>query len=74
VSRARARHGPRAEAALAVSLALGLRAKELAALKWSDVYDDKGKVRTVVHLKTAYTKGGNPLHLGFSMQASHSGT
>jgi integrase/recombinase XerD len=58
VSRARTRHGSRAEAALAVSLALGLRAKELAALKWSDVYDDKGRVRAVVHLKTAYTKGG----------------
>jgi len=58
VARSRGRHGPRAEAALAVSLALGLRAKELAALVWPDVFDDKGRVRAVVHLKTAYTKGG----------------
>jgi integrase len=58
VARSRGRHGARAEAALVVSLALGLRAKELAALKWADVYDDKGRVRAVVHLKTAYTKGG----------------
>jgi integrase/recombinase XerD len=58
VARARPRHGPRAEAALAMSLGLGLRAKELAALKWGDVYDDAGRVRPVLHLRAAYTKGG----------------
>ena len=33
-----------------MSLGLGLRAKELAGLKWGDVYDDEGRVRPVVHL------------------------
>ena len=41
-----------------MSLGLGLRAKELAALKWADVYDDAGRVRPVLHLRAAYTKGG----------------
>jgi integrase/recombinase XerD len=58
VARSRGRHGARAEAILAMSLGLGLRAKELAALRWTDVYDEAGKVRPVVHLRAAYTKGG----------------
>jgi integrase/recombinase XerD len=58
VARARGRHAERAEAALAMSLGLGLRAKELASLKWADVYDDSGRVRQVLHLRAAYTKGG----------------
>ena len=58
VARTRGRHAARAEAALAMSIGLGLRAKELAGLKWADVYDEAGKVRPVVHLKAAYTKGG----------------
>ena len=58
VARRRARHAPRAEAALAMSLGLGLRAKELASLKWTDVYDEEGRVRPVLHLRAAYTKGG----------------
>ena len=58
VAHARGRHAARAEAALAVSMGLGLRAKELAGLRWSDVYDGDGRVRKVVHLKAAYTKGG----------------
>jgi integrase/recombinase XerD len=57
VARARGRHAARAEAALAMSLGLGLRAKELASLRWSDVYDEAGNVRPVLHLKAAYTKG-----------------
>jgi len=40
-----------------MSVGLGLRAKELASLKWSDVYEADGRVRHVVHLKAAYTKG-----------------
>ncbi len=60
VARARARHADRAEAVFALSLGLGLRAKELAALKWGDVYETDGKVRSVVHLKSAYTKGAKP--------------
>ena len=58
VARSRGRHAARAEAVLAVSMGLGLRAKELAALKWSDVYNGEGNVRAVVHLKAAHTKGG----------------
>jgi integrase/recombinase XerD len=58
VARARARHTARAEAVLALSIGLGLRAKELAALWWADVYDEAGKVRPLVHLRAAYTKGG----------------
>lgn len=57
VARARGRHGARAEAAIAMSLGLGLRAKELASLTWADVYDDEGRVRPVIHLRAAYTKG-----------------
>jgi len=41
-----------------MSIGLGLRAKELAGLRWVDVYDADGKVRAIVHLKAAYTKGG----------------
>jgi integrase/recombinase XerD len=58
VVRARGRHSARAEATLAISLGLGLRAKELTSLKWDDVYDVKGNVRTVLHLRAAYTKAG----------------
>src|SRR5690242_4478295 len=58
VARSRGRHAARAEAVLAMSFGLGLRAKELAALRWADVYDEAGKVRSVVHLRAAYTKGG----------------
>jgi integrase/recombinase XerD len=57
VARNRDRLGDRAEAVFALSIGLGLRAKELAALKWADVYEADGKVRPVVHLKAAYTKG-----------------
>ena len=56
--KARGRHAARAEAALALSVGLGLRAKELAGLTWADVYETDGRVRKVVHLKAAYTKGG----------------
>jgi len=58
VARARGRHAARAEAALAMSIGLGLRAMELASLRWADVYDAEGKVRPVLHLRAAYTKGG----------------
>jgi integrase/recombinase XerD len=58
VARSRSRHAARAEAALAMSLGLGLRAKELTSLGWADVYDAEGRVRPVLHLRAAYTKGG----------------
>jgi integrase/recombinase XerD len=41
-----------------MSLGLGLRAKELTSLRWADVYDADGRVRAVLHLRAAYTKGG----------------
>ena len=40
-----------------MSVGLGLRAKELAALRWADVFDGSGALRDVLHLKAAYTKG-----------------
>jgi integrase/recombinase XerD len=58
VARTRSRHSARAEATLAISLGLGLRAKELTSLTWEDVYDAKGHVRSVLHLRASYTKGG----------------
>jgi integrase/recombinase XerD len=57
IARSRQRHADRAEAVFALSVGLGLRAKELASLKWGDVYEQEGRVRQVVHLKAAYTKG-----------------
>jgi hypothetical protein len=33
------------------------RAKELAALRWVDVFDANGALREVLHFKAAYTKG-----------------
>jgi integrase/recombinase XerD len=58
LARARGRHARRAEATLAMTLGLGLRAKELTNLQWADVYDGDGRVRPVLHLRAAYTKGG----------------
>lgn len=57
VVRSRPRLSARSEAALSLSLYLGLRAKEIAALKWSDVFDADDRVRDVLRLKAAYTKG-----------------
>jgi integrase/recombinase XerD len=56
VARSRHRLSDRAEAVFALSIGLGLRAKELAALTCGDVYDGEGRVRPVLHLKAAYTK------------------
>src|SRR5689334_11313341 len=56
-ARGRPRLAARSVAILSMSLALGLRAKEIAALSWGDVYDDEDRVRQVLHLKAAYTKG-----------------
>ena len=47
----------RAVIALSVSFGLGLRAKELCALLWADVFDPNGRPREILHLKAAYTKG-----------------
>ena len=53
----RVRHGDRAEVALALSIELGLRASELAALDWSDVYNPDGTVRSAIYVERAYTRG-----------------
>jgi integrase/recombinase XerD len=58
VAKTRPRMPMKAEIALCLSLYLGLRAKEIAALRSGDVYDETGGVRDVLHLRTAYTKGG----------------
>jgi integrase/recombinase XerD len=42
---------------LALSISLGLRAKEIASLTWADVYTEDGSIREILHLKAAYTKG-----------------
>jgi integrase/recombinase XerD len=58
IAKIKDRWSDRAEAVFALSIGLGLRAKELASLKWTDVYDgENGTVRPVIHLKAAYTKG-----------------
>jgi len=57
IARARERLAPRSAAAFVLSVGLGLRAKELAALRWSDVFEESGAPRDVLHLKAAYTKG-----------------
>jgi integrase/recombinase XerD len=57
VARARGRHADRTSVAFAMSVGLGLRAKELASLRWSDAFEESGAVRDVLHLKAAYTKG-----------------
>jgi integrase/recombinase XerD len=40
-----------------MSLGVGLRAKELCSLRWIDLFEPDGRLRQVVHLKAAYTKG-----------------
>lgn len=55
--KSRARYSARAELAFHMSFYLGLRAKEIASLHWGDVFADDSKVRDVLHLKAAYTKG-----------------
>jgi integrase/recombinase XerD len=57
LARTRSRVPDRSEVALCMSLFLGLRAKEIAALKWGDVFDEDGKPRDVLRLMSAYTKG-----------------
>ena len=51
-------HPHRDQTIITLSYWLGLRAKELAGLRISDVYADAGEVRQVLHLKSAYTKRG----------------
>jgi integrase/recombinase XerD len=53
------RHGKysdRAELVLALSIQLGLRATELAALRCADIYDSDGSVRQMILVTRAYTR------------------
>jgi integrase/recombinase XerD len=53
------RHGKyadRAELVLALSIQMGLRASELAALRWADIYDSDGMVRQIILVTRAYTR------------------
>lgn len=51
------RYAERDRAVILTSVYAGLRAKELAALNWGDVYDDDGAVRSQFTLTAAQTKG-----------------
>lgn len=51
------KYSDRAEIVLALSIYLGLRASELAALRWADVYDSDGTVRHVILVHRAYIQG-----------------
>src|SRR4051812_6076828 len=53
-------HGLRNGAVLAVSYRLGLRAKEISALRIADVVDAQGNLRDECALSAAATKGGRP--------------
>jgi integrase/recombinase XerD len=52
------RHPIRDETIVLFSFYAGLRAKELAALRWSDVFDDAGAVREQFILSASQSKGG----------------
>lgn len=50
------RYAARDQAIATVSFYLGLRAKEIAALKIGDIYAETGAVHDTLHLKRSYTK------------------
>lgn len=50
------RYAARDQTIATISFYLGLRAKEIAALRVSDVYGENGLVRETLHLKRSYTK------------------
>lgn len=51
------RHAERNSIALMLSFYAGLRAKEIAALLVSDIFDSRGKVKSMVTLSASQTKG-----------------
>lgn len=51
------RYTERDRAIILTSVYAGLRAKELAALNWCDVFDEQGDVRTQFTLRAAQSKG-----------------
>jgi site-specific recombinase XerD len=68
-ARSRERHADRAELVFRSLGWAGSSRKELASLNWSDVYEHTGKVRQVLHLKAAYTKGGKMRDVSLSAPA-----
>jgi integrase/recombinase XerD len=63
VARREAQNSDRAQAVVALSVGLGLRASELAALKFADVYDSDGAVRELLSIEPAYADARRPLSL-----------
>jgi integrase len=55
------RYADRAEIILVLSIQLGLRANELASLKWADVYHPDGTVREMIVVQRAYIRGAQSL-------------
>jgi integrase/recombinase XerD len=51
------RYADRAELLVTMSISFGLRASELASMKWSDVYDSHGSVRRVITATRAFLPG-----------------
>lgn len=51
----RERHSDRAELMLALSIELGLRATELASLRWNDVFGHQGEIRNFISTRAAYS-------------------
>lgn len=54
-ARHQGKYSDRAEVALALSIELGLRATELAALRWADVRSSDGTVRQSISVSAAYS-------------------
>lgn len=54
------RYADRAELVIVLSIELGLRASELAALRWADVYHPDGTVRDCIEARRAYVKLRKP--------------
>lgn len=63
------RHSYRNIALLYFSFGLGLRAKELAALKVKDVVNTVGSLKEVINLTPNHTKGGKQRHVYLSNKA-----
>jgi integrase len=52
------RFDDRAELLLLFSIGLGMRATELASLRWIDVYHSNGSIRSMINAKRAYSSNG----------------
>lgn len=66
------RYAARDQTIATVSFYLGLRAKEIAALKIGDIYSADGTVRNILHLRRTYTKMNKMRDLYVSSQTLRS--